>query len=334
MRDDTCSRILTAEEGKNLVAEGWGAADLHVHTLHSHDVIPTRLVDPLTLYRKARRLGMTYVVLTDHDSMSGYDQIGWTREGLVPAVEVKVLDPKRVGHTIHINVYTLDRGQFREILSIARTARDIERLVGYLESEHLPFIFNHPFWHEPGETPNLQAVLDVAGLFPVLEYNMGRIQRINGQALRLAAKKGKGIAAGTDSHVGNIGRAFTVARGATFREFFDEIRSGRARIVPADLTLAHLKEETAIRLRHLFDKSSWLYPKESLAIDTGNAILDAIIGRRAKADPGAPGLADKLLSSFLRALSRSGLPGRLYLRGQQNLADEIGDLLGKAAGAA
>ena len=32
-------------------------ADLHVHTLHSYDVIPNRPVDPLSLYLRARELG-------------------------------------------------------------------------------------------------------------------------------------------------------------------------------------------------------------------------------------------------------------------------------------
>ena len=53
-----------------------GAADLHVHTLPSYDVIPTRQVEPRFLYLKARRLGMTYVAFTDHDTMAAYDQIG------------------------------------------------------------------------------------------------------------------------------------------------------------------------------------------------------------------------------------------------------------------
>jgi hypothetical protein len=98
--DHPFSRILTAGEARELVSRGWAAADLHVHTHHSHDVIPTGFVDPLALYRKARRLGMTSVVFTDHDSMDAYDQIGWGREGLVPAVEVKILDPKNAGHAI------------------------------------------------------------------------------------------------------------------------------------------------------------------------------------------------------------------------------------------
>ena len=80
--------ILNSGQAWTFLAQGWQAADLHVHTLHSYDVIPTRHVDPLNLYLKARRRGMTYVAFTDHDTMAAYDQIGWRREGLVPAVEV------------------------------------------------------------------------------------------------------------------------------------------------------------------------------------------------------------------------------------------------------
>jgi predicted metal-dependent phosphoesterase TrpH len=321
------AQILKIDEARNLVTEGWAAADLHVHTLHSYDVIPTRLVDPLTLYQKALRLGMTYIAFTDHDSMDAYDQIGWTREGLVPAVEVKIFDPKKVGHTVHINVFALDRGQFCEILKIARIVQNLERLVAYLKDEHLPFTFNHPFWHEPGEKLHIRAVLDIVDLFPVLEYNMGRIGRINGQALRLAHARKKGIVATTDTHVGDIGRAFTLARGGTFIEFFDQIQKGQSLIVPADLTLSRFKKETTIRICQLFNKAGWLYPKDSLAIDTGSAILDRIIARQAQSRPDTPSFAKKIFEIILKVASRSGIPGSLYFRSQRNLAEQIYGLL-------
>jgi predicted metal-dependent phosphoesterase TrpH len=327
LKDRPQARILDIEKAKRLLTEGWAAADLHVHTLHSYDVIPTRQVDPLTLYQKARRLGMTYITFTDHDSMDAYDQIGWTREGLVPAVEVKILDRERVGHTVHINVYTLSRGQFCEILKIARVAQDLEQLIAYLKDGHLPYTFNHPFWHELGEKPNLRAVLEIVDLFPVLEYNMGRIGRINRQALRLAQARGLGIVATTDTHVGEIGRAFTIAQGGTFAEFFDQVRAGQAFIVPADLNLSCLKEETTIRIRQLFNKAGWLYPKDSFAIDTGSAILDRIVTRLAQARPDAPGFARRILKIILEAASRSGIPGSLYFRSQRNLADRISGFL-------
>jgi predicted metal-dependent phosphoesterase TrpH len=321
------SGILDAGEARGLLAEGWQAADLHVHTLHSYDVIPTCHVDPLVLYDKARRLGMTYVAFTDHDSMDAYDRVGWTREGLVPAVEVKILDPKKVGHTLHINIYTLSRSQFCETMKIARIARDLERLIVYLKDEHLRFTFNHPFWHEPGEKPNLRAIIDIAELFPVLEYNMGRIARINSQALRLAQAKRRGIVATTDTHIGEIGRAFTIARSATFAEFFDQIQIGKSFIVPADLSLSRLKEETTIRIRRLLDKAGWLYPKGSFAMGTGSAALDGMIARLAQANPAAPRFAQKILEIILEAASRSGIPGSLYFRSQRNLAAQISSVL-------
>jgi hypothetical protein len=309
------------------MAVGWAAADLHVHTLHSYDVIPTHQVDPLTLYLKARRLGMTYIAFTDHDSMDAYDRIGWTRESLVPAVEVKILDPKRVGHTIHINVYALDRGQFSEIMKLTRIARDLEQLIAYLKAEHLPFTYNHPFWHEAGEKPNLPAVIDIVDLFPVLEYNMGRVGRINRQALRLAEARKKGIVATTDTHVGDIGRALTLARGGTFAEFFDGIRMGRSFIVPVDLTSSRLKEEAAIRIRQLFNKADWVHPKDGFAIDTGNAILDRIIAWLAQARSERSGIGKMFFKLILEGASRSGIPGSFYLRSQRSLADRISGLL-------
>jgi len=327
-------KILDPDRVWNLMAQGWRAADLHVHTLHSYDVIPTRQVDPLVLYLEARRRGMTYVAFTDHDTMAAYDQIGWTREGLVPAVEVKILDPRNVGHTVHINVYTLGRRQFREIEKIAGRARDVVALTGYLRAEGLPYTFNHPFWHEPDERPNLRAVIDVARLFPVLEYNMGRIGRINAQALRLASALRKGVVASTDSHVGEIGRAFTLARGDSFKEFFDRIAARQAHLCPADLTLPRLKEETALRIRNLFDKTAWLHAKETLTMDTGNVVLDGIIRQVAQEGPGTPGLSLWLLRKAVEALSGSGIPGALYLRYQNGLADRVGRLLESAGTAA
>lgn len=323
-------KVLNAEQAQTLLAGGWQAADLHVHTLHSYDVIPTRQVDPMVLYLKARRMGMSYVAFTDHDTMAAYDQVGWTREGLVPAVEVRILDTRNVGHTVHINVYTLNPGQFQEIQKLVRTGRDIVDLTMYLRDEGLPFVFNHPFWHEPEETPNLRAILEIADLFPVLEYNMGRTSRINAQALRLANAKSKGIVAATDSHVGDIGRAFSVARGDSFKTFFGRIAARESHLCPDDLTLPRLKAETSVRIRSLFDKASWLHAKDSLTIDTGSAILDGIIRRVAQDRPNAPGISRWLLRKAIEALSGSGIPGSLYLRNQNSLADRVSRLIESA----
>jgi hypothetical protein len=73
----------------------------------------------------------------------------------------------------------------------------------------------------------------------------------------------------------------------------------------------------------LINKSSWLHPKDSLAIDTGIALLDGLVVRLAQARVGTPGLAKKMLEISLEGVSRSGIPGSLYLRSQRILADQI-----------
>ena len=102
---------------------------------------------------------------------------------------------------------------------------------------------------------------------------------------------------------------------------------------PADLTLSRLKEETSLRIHRLFDKTGWLQAKESLRMDTGNAILDGIISQVARKGLGTP-RSHRLLKKAIEALSGSGIPGALYLRYQNSLADRVGRLLESAGAAA
>ena len=160
---------------------------------------------------------------------------------------------------------------------------------------------------------------------------MGRIARINAQALRLAESLSKGIVAATDSHIGEIGRAFTLACGAgSFREFFGRIEARESHLCPVDLTLPRIKEEAFLRIRQLFDKTTWLHAKESLKMDTGSAILDGLVRRMAREGPESSKLSRWLLRKAVETLAGSGIPAALYLRYQRGLADRVGRLLASA----
>ncbi|MGB9907686.1 MAG: PHP domain-containing protein [Candidatus Saccharicenans sp.] len=315
--------LIGLEKAGAMIEAGWQAADLHVHTYYSYDVVPTRAVDPLVLYEKARARGMSFVSFTDHDTMNAYDRVGWSREGLVPGVEVKILDPDRVGHTVHINVYMLSGNQFEEIERIARGAQNIELLLDYLRTENLPFTFNHPFWHEPGEKLNARAVVELAEKFPVLEYNLGRIRKLNRLVLELAAEKKKGVAAGTDSHAGDIGRIFTVARGRNFREFFESIKNGQSYLVTEDLNYNRIKSEILERLEMLIDSHKWVMGKEELRLETGNALADALIKILSGGRAEIAGVKRALLKGLAGMISRTGIPAMIYLRNQNMLASRI-----------
>lgn len=317
------SRIISLDKALNLINHGWRAADLHLHTFYSYDVIPTREVDPLVLYEKARARGLSFVSFTDHDTMDAYDRVGWQREGIVTGVEVKILDRKKVGHTIHINIYTLNKQQFEEIEKIACEAADIKLLLDYLKSENLPFIFNHLFWHEPREKLNVAAVVELAEMFPVLEYNLGRIRKLNRLVLELAAVKNKGLVAGTDSHTGEVGRIFTVARGENFLEFFESIRKGEAKLVTEDLTYHRIKNEIRNRLEMLMDSHRWVLVKEGLRMETGNALADAVVDTLSSSGRGLLWVKRELIKLMARLVSRSGLPAMIYLLKQNMLANRI-----------
>lgn len=315
--------VRSQEEGTELIGQGWAAADLHAHTWCSYDVAPVPYNDPLFLYEKAVRAGMKFVTFTDHDTMDAYDQIGWTRERIVPGAEIKILDRRRVGHTVHMNVYQLDRKIFQELEDIAEKSGNIELLIACLKSHQLPYIYNHPFWHEPYEKLNIRAVFDLMSLFPVLEYNMGRVNPLNLIAAYLARSAGKGLVAATDTHSGRIAEAYTLARGDSFASFMAEIGAGRSLLVPQDLTLTRLTSEVLDRLNCMFDQEHWQFAKPGYSLETGIGILDDHIQKIILAPVRGNNMLKKMLKWLMTGVALSKIPHSLYIRSQNLLAESV-----------
>ena len=311
--------VLTYEDAKELKQQGWKTADLHVHTFCSPDVLPARPLHPEALYLRAKAAGMSFITFTDHDTMQAYDLLGWDREGLVTGVEIKVHDPEMVGHTIHVNVYDLSHDQFFELEEIAG-AGDLNSFLAALRRNDLPFVYNHPLWFEPGERPNLTAVPRLAKLFPVLEYNMHRIDRKNQLVTGMAMKYNRGLVAATDTHSGMVGKIYTIAKGDTFREFFENIMKGDSFIVVKDLTKEDLVEEINAWIGLVFNLET---TAGAPGCSTGRASLDKIIHA----------LTSETLRDFPRLysyamrltyrISNSGLPAALYLRSERSMLPEI-----------
>jgi predicted metal-dependent phosphoesterase TrpH len=315
--------VCSQHEGAELIGQGWAAADLHVHTWCSYDVVPVPYNDPLFLYEKAVNSGMKFITFTDHDTMDAYDRVGWTREHIVPGVEIKILDRQHVGHTVHMNVYQLDRKIFRELEEIAEKSGDIELLIACIKSHRLPYIYNHPFWHEPNEKLNVGAVFELMPLFPVLEYNMGRVNQLNQIATYLARSTGKGLVAATDTHSGRIAEAYTLARGDSFARFMAEIRAGRSLLVSQDLTLARLTSEVLDRLDCMFNQELWQFAKPGYNLETGIGILDDHIQKIILAPARENHMLKKMLKWLMTGVALSKIPHSLYIRSQNLLAESV-----------
>jgi hypothetical protein len=283
------------------------------------DVLPSRPLHPEALYHKAKLAGMNYVTFTDHDTMQAYDLIGWEREGLVPGVEIKINDPETVGHTIHVNVFDLGPDQFQDLEEIASVG-NLNDFLAYLKRNDLPHVYNHPLWFEQGERPNLSAIPRLVKLFPVLEYNMHRIDRKNELVKGLASKYNRGLVASTDTHSGMVGRIYTLSRGETFREFFRNIQKGNSYIVVRDLTRDDLIEEINTWIGLIFSlETTPGAPGCSMGIGYLDKTIRALTSGTLRDFPRLYGYANGLAYR----ISNSGLPASVYLRWERSFLPEI-----------
>jgi predicted metal-dependent phosphoesterase TrpH len=321
--DDGGLKILSHEQAEIYRKQGWKAADLHVHTLCSLDVIPDRSMHPAALYRRAKEWGMDFVTFTDHDTMRAYDLLSGELDGLVTGVEMRIKDLDLAGHTLHINVYDLSGEQFLELKEISEQG-DLRSFINYLVKNNLPYIYNHPLWFEHKERPNLAAIPELVRLFPVLEYNMHRVHRKNEITMALARRYKKGLAASTDSHAGNLGKVYTLSHGDSFREFFENICNGSSYIVVKDLTKLDIIQEMNRWIELIFSPD---IPGEIKEYSLGVAYLDKIInilsGETIRSFP----WICKAAQRASHKISNSGLPASLYLRSEGALLPEIEEQL-------
>jgi len=320
-RCEGCSRvkILSPDQAEIYREHGWKAADLHVHTLCSPDVISARSLHPEALYHRARERGMDFVTFTDHDTMRAYDLLNGGLDGLVRGVEMRIKDMDLVGHTLHVNVYDLSSEQFLELKEISELG-DLSRFINYLAKNNLPYIYNHPFWFEHKEKPNLAAISKLVRLFPVLEYNMHRAQRKNEITMELAKRYRKGLSASTDSHSGDVGLVYTLSHGDSFREFFENICKGSSYIVVKDLTKLDIMQEMSRWIELIFSQDISEGPKEySLGVAYLDKIINILSGETIRSYP----RIYRAAYTASHKISNSGLPASLYLRFEGALLPEI-----------
>ena len=67
---------------------------------------------------------------------------------------------------------------------------------------------------------------------------------MNRLTLELAERYGVGMVSATDTHTGQVARAYTLAQGDTFREYFENIKAGNFYLVARDLAAEMLTSET------------------------------------------------------------------------------------------
>jgi predicted metal-dependent phosphoesterase TrpH len=179
--------------------------------------------DPAEVYARCKRLGMTIVTLTDHDSIDAAESLRTNRDFFL-SEEVTVRMP--TGTEMHLGVYAITE---RDHTEIQRRRNDFIALMMYLTERKIFFSVNHVFSGLTGRREE-DDFNWFASYVPAFETRNGQMwPEANLSAERLAAQLGKIGIAGSDSHtLAGVGLTFTEVPGSpTIEEFFSGLRAQR-----------------------------------------------------------------------------------------------------------
>ena len=235
--------------------------DLHVHSLASgmcNTPIVSRICresysDPAEVYSRLKRLGMSLVTITDHDSIEAAEKLREHRDFFL-SEEVTVEMPS--GTEMHLGVYCITE---RDHLEIQRRREDFLGLVMYLTERKIFFSANHIFSGLTGRR-NKEDFRWCASYIPAFETRNGLMKPgANASAARLARKLGKVAIAGSDSHtIAGAALTFTEVAGArTVDEFFAGLRAGRGRVHGAQGSYAKLTADVFRIVGSMFVEKPW-----------------------------------------------------------------------------
>lgn len=235
--------------------------DLHVHSIFSgmcNTPVMSRICresynDPAEVYLRLKRLGMSIVTMTDHDSIDAAEALRQHSDFFL-SEEVTCRMPS--GTEQHLGVYGIGE---RDHVEIQRRRTDFIALVMYLTERKLFFSVNHVFsgltgWREEEDFRWL------ASYVPAFETRNGQMTaKANAGAERLAARLEKIGLAGSDSHtIAGVGLNYTEVRGArTVDEFFAGLRAGRGRVHGIHGSYLKLTADVFSIIGSLFREKPW-----------------------------------------------------------------------------
>jgi glycosyltransferase involved in cell wall biosynthesis/predicted metal-dependent phosphoesterase TrpH len=222
------------EDGRRMVPQTYSRADLHCHSTASQLSklgvqralgLPECATPPEEVYELAKRRGMDFVTITDHDTISGCTELADLPDFFV-SEELTAWFPgeQQAVHVLCWGITPDDHDWLQ------RNNRNVDACAKYLHDNEIACALAHPFYAvEAPLTPRHRSRL--AQLFPTWETRNGsRAPELNmPAAVYIETRGGTGVA-GSDDHAGvDIGRTFTETPPAqTPEELLAHIRAGDA----------------------------------------------------------------------------------------------------------
>lgn len=208
-------------------------ADLHCHSSASEVSklgvqralgLPECATPPEEVYALAKRRGMDFVTITDHDTIAGVLQVA-DRPDVFVSEELTVRfrgEPQAV-HVLCLGITPADHEWMQA------HADDVDTVAAYLQEHEITCALAHPFYAVAAPlTPRHRRRL--AELFPVWEVRNGaRARELNLPAAIYVDTHGGAGVGGSDDHAGvDIGRTWSeTPAAATPEEFLAHVRAGR-----------------------------------------------------------------------------------------------------------
>lgn len=188
--------------------------------------LPECATPPQEVYELAKRRGMSFVTITDHDTIDGALELAERYDDAFVSEELTAWfrgEPQAV----HILCWGITAADHERLQALAG---DVEAVAQELSQRAITCALAHPFYAV--EAPLLpRHRRRLAQLFPIWETRNGsRAPELNAPAeVYIETHGGTGVG-GSDDHAGvDIGRTCTRApRCATWREFLDHVAAGDA----------------------------------------------------------------------------------------------------------
>lgn len=214
-------------------------ADLHCHSRYSVFKYFRRANTrdcynaPEDVYRIAKERGMSYVTITDHDSIDGALYLLNKHPDMTDffiGEEVETYFPE-TGQRIHVGVWGLNEAQHREI---QRLRRNIRELIPYMKAERLIFGINHLFQNYRMKNVAHRYIAELLDMFDIIEVMNGAMASFHNKMVQQLVQHvrehhGRHVSmiGGSDAHtLKHVAKVHTVSRGETVEEFLENVRAG------------------------------------------------------------------------------------------------------------
>ena len=188
---------------------------------------------PEDVYRIAKERGMSYVTLTDHDSIDGALYLLNKHPDLKDffiGEEVETYFPE-TGQRIHVGVWGLTEAQHREI---QRLRPNIRELIPYMKSERMLFGVNHLFQNYRMKNVAAHYISEILDMFDIFEVLNGAMASFHNKMVQdliatIQQEHGRRVSmvGGSDAHtLKHVAKVHTVSKGETVEEFLSNVREG------------------------------------------------------------------------------------------------------------